>query len=197
MEYKAAPIGFLVMAAGHSRRFGRCKLTAQQPPNILPAESSLLECVIAQISPINAPIAVVTSSDKTSVQEALVSTSCELLSMETASPGLGDSIAFGVRATTDWAGWIVCLGDMPWLSTSIYRRVYTLASSHAQVAPMHLGVRGHPVFFSRSYFDQLSSLSGDVGAAHVIDTQRLHTFTAQDDGCLRDVDTPKMLKAHS
>ena len=184
-----APIGFLVMAAGHSRRFGSCKLTT-----IFKDNQTILQQVLSQISQINAPVVVATSSDRKKIIQQAKGFSCDVALLPSPSSGLGDSIAYAVQQTKHWAGWVICLGDMPWISAEIYQAVLDRAKQGCQqAAPAYEGKRGHPVFFNRSYTDALMVLKGDKGAASIIENRALQLFSVPDPGCLQDIDTPDHL----
>lgn len=182
-----APIGFLVLAAGHARRFGSCKLMARLTP-----VQTVLGQVLDHIVPVGAPVCVVTSEAKLGVLALAEDKRVGVIKMPMDSAGLGESIAYGVAATQHWGGWIVCLGDMPWIDTSLYRQVWELSSTGnaKQVAPIVGERRGHPVFFDKTYAHALRGLSGDKGAASIIDSRALMTFEVGDQAALKDVDTP-------
>lgn len=185
-----APIGFLVLAAGHGRRFGGCKLSAS-----FAAEQTVLGQVLDSIKPLQAPVCVVTSHSKKTVLQLALDKRVNVIEMPQDSVGLGASIAYGVGATQHWGGWILCLGDMPWISPSIYRQVWELAceGDAGQVAPMISRRRGHPVFFNKHYGKRLCLLTGDTGAASVIDPLVLTTFPVVDAALFKDVDRPEDL----
>ena len=186
-----APIGFLVLAAGHARRFGRCKLTARLTP-----VQTVLGQVLDYIAPVGAPVCVVTSEAKLGVLALAERKRVGVIKMPIDSSGLGESIAYGVAATQHWAGWIVCLGDMPWIDTNLYQQVWQLSciGNAKQVAPIIGERRGHPVFFDKTYVHALRGLTGDSGAASLIDDRALMTFKAGDQAALIDVDTPADLR---
>ena len=180
------PVGFLVVAAGHSRRFGACKLSAK-----LTSGAAILEQVLQRITPIGAPVAVVLSPDKPHLHALVAESACQPLILPNPSLGLGHSISFGVKATAKWAGWVICLADMPWITTVTYSKVHALLTSSPQAAPLHNGCRGHPVGFQSQYYSVLAALKGDMGAARHLSLSTLATFDANDNGCLRDIDTPE------
>ena len=183
----SAPIGFLVMAAGHGRRFGGCKLTAP-----FSAEHTVLGRVLDLIAPVQAPICVVTSENKVAVLKLVQQKGIDVVAMPEDSAGLGESITYGVDATKHWGGWILCLGDMPWISTDIYQQVWLRACANEakQIAPRVLERRGHPVFFDKQYAKALCGLTGDTGAVSVIDTNILATFAVASYSLFKDVDRP-------
>ncbi|RZL96927.1 MAG: nucleotidyltransferase family protein [Variovorax sp.] len=119
-------------------------------------------------------------------------------------PGMGDSIAAAVRATAGAAGWLVLPADLPLVRPETLRRVALIlreASSMPQVPvpaghavqPLHSGRRGHPVAFSAACRDDLLRLSGEFGAAPVL--QRLRAagcvveLDVDDIGIVTDIDT--------
>ena len=108
-------------------------------------------------------------------------------------PGMGDSIADGVRATPDAAGWLVLPGDLPLVRGESLRAVADALRQHAVVMPAYQGVRGHPVGFSAACRDQLLALKGKQGAAPVVIAQSAMNSVAvlalDDVGVVTDVDT--------
>ena len=108
-------------------------------------------------------------------------------------PGMGDSIADGVRATPDAAGWLVLPGDLPLVRGESMRAVADALGQHAVVMPAYQGVRGHPVGFSAACRDQLLALKGNQGAAPVVIAQSAIDSVAvlelDDVGVVTDIDT--------
>ncbi|MDP1943006.1 nucleotidyltransferase family protein [Rhodoferax sp.] len=109
-------------------------------------------------------------------------------------PGMGDSIADGVRATPDAAGWLILPGDLPLVQGASLRAVaQALMQQHAVVIPTHKGVRGHPVGFSAACRDQLLVLEGNQGAAPVVRAyaaiNSVATLELSDVGVVTDIDT--------
>lgn len=109
-------------------------------------------------------------------------------------PGMGDSIAAGVRATLDAVGWLILPGDLPLVRGDTLRAVaQALMQQHAVVIPTHKGVRGHPVGFSAACRDQLLALKGNQGAAPVVLAQAamnsVATLALDDVGVVTDIDT--------
>ena len=108
-------------------------------------------------------------------------------------PGMGDSIADGVRATPDAAGWLVLPGDLPLVRGESLRAVADALGQHAVVMPAYQGVRGHPVGFSAACRDQLLAFKGNQGAAPVVLAQAAMNSVAvlalDDVGVVTDIDT--------
>ncbi|MCU0896701.1 MAG: nucleotidyltransferase family protein [Burkholderiales bacterium] len=110
-----------------------------------------------------------------------------------AADGMGETLAHGVRAARDAGGWVVALGDMPFVRPETIRAVADrLASGAAIVAPRFQGQRGHPVGLSARYLAELEALGGDEGARAVLkrDAALIEFVDCDDPGITRDVDTP-------
>lgn len=113
-------------------------------------------------------------------------------------PGMGDSIAAAVRATSGAAGWLILPGDLPLVLPATLRAVArALQDGAAAVQPVHLGQRGHPVGFGAGSGAQLQALSGPQGAAPVLRAikaaEQLVEIEVDDIGILTDIDTPEEL----
>lgn len=108
-------------------------------------------------------------------------------------PGMGDSIAEGVRATTDAAGWLILPGDLPLVRGDSLLAVAEALKRHAVVMASYKGIRGHPVGFSPACRDQLLALKGNQGAAPVVRAQEAINSVAilalDDVGVVTDIDT--------
>jgi molybdenum cofactor cytidylyltransferase len=72
-----------------------------------------------------------------------------------------------------------------------------LAGDVQAVTPLCGGRRGHPVLFRRDLFETLRALEGDTGAGGLLGGlgERLMLIPTEDDGVLRDVDSPDQLAA--
>jgi molybdenum cofactor cytidylyltransferase len=110
-----------------------------------------------------------------------------------AANGMGQSLAWAIRATPLSQGWIVALADMPWVTTATTRLIVeALRRGDDLVAPTHRGARGHPVGFSKRFYPELVALSGDEGARTILRVHAadLRIIETDDEGVSRDVDTP-------
>ena len=108
----AAPgrITGVLLAAGRAERFGADKLLAW-----LPDGKSVLAASAAALRPAVDRLVAVVAPDQPQRHLLLQRLGAELA--ETApGGGLGDSLATGIAASADSAGWVVALGDMPFLS---------------------------------------------------------------------------------
>lgn len=108
-------------------------------------------------------------------------------------PGMGDSIAAGVRDTASAQGWLVLPADLPLVRAQTIRDVARALDHHAVVVPVHAGQRGHPVGFSAACRTGLLALAGDRGAAAVVREHGAFELPSDDEGCVMDVDTLQAL----
>ena len=107
-------------------------------------------------------------------------------------PGMGDSIAAGVKATPGATAWLILPADLPLISSSTLCSI-ALAPTCAVTVPMYQGQRGHPVRFGPECAAGLLDLQGKQGAAQIIRAQIATNSVAfldvDDVGCVFDVDT--------
>jgi molybdenum cofactor cytidylyltransferase len=182
------PIVGILLAAGSASRFGGGKLLAplkDGTPLGVRALINLAACV-------ESVVAVVRPGDE-ALAHALEDHGASITVCPYATNGMGQSLAWGIRATSLAKAWMVALADMPWIRSATLRLIAdALRSEAALVAPSHLGVRGHPVGFSRRYFGELAAVTGDEGAKEVVrrHAKEVMLFETDDPGVSRDVDTP-------
>ena len=109
-------------------------------------------------------------------------------------PGMGDSIAAAVRATSQAAGWLILPGDLPLLQNDTLRAVAVALSDHEVVVPVYRGQRGHPVGFQALCGPALLKLEGKQGAAPVVLSHAAIELIVSDIGCVADIDTVEDLR---
>ncbi|HET8745304.1 MAG TPA: nucleotidyltransferase family protein [Ramlibacter sp.] len=106
-----------------------------------------------------------------------------------AHPGMGDSIAAGVRATADAGGWLVLPADLPLVHPESLRAVAAALRHASVVLPFHQGTRGHPVGFAAEHGPALMALSGPEGAAAIVRAAQPLRLELPDAGIVTDIDT--------
>jgi molybdenum cofactor cytidylyltransferase len=113
-------------------------------------------------------------------------------------PGMGDSIAAAVRATSGASGWLILPADLPLVQGATLRAVAEMLAQRAVVIPVFNGVRGHPVGFSATCRAGLVALKGDQGAASVVRAQEavnsVGFIDVVDPGTVTDIDTVEDLR---
>jgi molybdenum cofactor cytidylyltransferase len=94
-------------------------------------------------------------------------------------------------------GWIIALGDMPFVRQSTVAGVLRMLEASGRIAlPAYRGERGHPVGFGRRYRDELLAVQGDEGARAVVrrHADEIDIVETDDPGILRDIDAPTDLE---
>jgi len=191
-RFPGEPLVGVLLAAGSASRFGGGKLLApldDGSPLGLRALINLAACVDSVIA--------VVRPDDASLARMLANHGAIVSVCPYSSNGMGQSLAWAIRATPLAKAWVVALADMPWVEQATTRLIVdALERDAALVAPSHQGLRGHPVGFSRRFYAELAGLSGDDGAktilrAHAAELQIIET---DDAGISRDVDTPADLR---
>ena len=181
------PVG-LLLAAGSASRFGSDKLSHGLPHGVSIAVQSArhlrseLKDVLAVVRP---------GAEALSVQ--LTKEGCKVVVCENAAEGMGASLACAARAAGESAGYVVALGDMPFVRRTTIAAVRdALAGGAALAAPYFRTQRGHPVGIAGRFFPQLVSLRGDEGAKKLLseNAKLLLKIPVGDPGAVRDIDTP-------
>ncbi|WP_247255346.1 nucleotidyltransferase family protein [Pseudomonas moorei] len=189
-------IGVIVLAAGQGSRFRQVAGTDKD--KLLAdcsgrdgAARSVIEHVLVNL-PANAGKRVlVTTADRPQVIRMAQAYGCETVLIE--SIGMGDSIAAGVSACKQLDGWLMVLGDMPFILPSSIENVLAGMRSDSVSVPVQDGEYGHPVGFGRDFAAGLMALSGDRGAKPLFAKGRVVEVAVDDPGVLWDVDVPEKL----
>ncbi|MEW8324893.1 MAG: nucleotidyltransferase family protein [Candidatus Thiodiazotropha taylori] len=184
------PIGVL-LAAGSSRRFGANKLlqpmAGGEPMGVIAARHLL--------TAVSRGVAVVRPDD-VELSAALSELGYRVVENQQPESGMGESLAVAVTASLDAGGWLVALGDMPWINPQTIAKVAErLVQGASMVAPVYKGKRGHPVGFATRWGERLVELSGDRGARQLLIDypSDLELLPVDDPGILLDVDFPEQL----
>jgi molybdenum cofactor cytidylyltransferase len=112
-----------------------------------------------------------------------------VLADDGAAFGMGHSIAAGVAARPDAAGWLILPGDMPLVRPETIQAVARPLAEHPVCYAQHRGRRGHPVGFAAELYSELVQLSGDEGARRLVARYPAFPVEVDDPGVLVDIDT--------
>ncbi|MBV4485662.1 nucleotidyltransferase family protein [Pseudomonas sp. SWRI153] len=189
-------IAVIVLAAGEGSRFrqvagaGKDKLLAD-----CTGRDGAVRSVIEQVL-VNLPAGLdkrvlVTTEARPQAMRMAQAYGCDVVSIETT--GMGDSIAAGVAVCADADGWLIVLGDMPFISPSSIERVVAAIADDVVSVPVQDGEFGHPVGFGRGFGEQLQALTGDRGARPLFAQGRVVEVAVDDPGVLWDIDVPEAL----
>ncbi|OCR24774.1 molybdopterin-guanine dinucleotide biosynthesis protein MobA [Pseudomonas syringae] len=151
----------------------------------------VLEQVLIGLSGVVDKCLLITRTDCPEISRLGLYYGCEVVLLD--SPGMGDSIAAAVAVEPDCRGWLVVLGDMPFILPETLSNVVASLREDCISVPLHQGVRGHPVGFGRELGPALMTLTGDQGAKRLFKTSRVQLIEVDDPGVLWDVDTPEAL----
>ncbi|WP_296184431.1 nucleotidyltransferase family protein [Pseudomonas sp. UBA1879] len=186
----------IVLAAGQGTRYRevagahRNKLLAQ-----CMGRDGIERCVIEQVL-VNLSVQVdkvvlLTRPQYSCVAELGLRHGCEVVVLE--SPGMGDSIAAAVSAEPDHRGWLIVLGDMPFIHPDTLKRVADSVRPDMISVPVYQGQYGHPVAFGRGFASSLMGLAGEKGAKRLFNGAQVNEVRVDDPGVLWDVDVPSAL----
>lgn len=189
-------IGVIVLAAGQGSRFRQ--VAGADKDKLLAdcsgrdgAVRSVIEQVLVSVPATLAKRVLVTTEDRPQVARMAQAYGFDIVLVE--STGMGDSIAAGVAACPQLDGWLIVLGDMPFMLPSTVERVLAGMADDVISVPVHEGEFGHPVGFGRSFGPGLMALSGDRGAKPLFASAKVVEVMVNDPGVLWDVDVPAAL----
>lgn len=147
----------LVLAAGFARRFGADKRVAT-----LPDGNTVLDRVIQRIGAAGLeviPVLRVSDEELYARYPAAF-----VIADDIATKGMGSTLAAAIAQLPTDRDCMICLGDMPFVQTSTYAALATLAHPARIICTFHTGRRGNPVLFGANFLPDLQLLSGDIGA---------------------------------
>jgi molybdenum cofactor cytidylyltransferase len=178
----------ILLAAGSGSRFGGGKLLHPLPDGTPIGVASLrnLKRALSDV------LAVVRDGDDR-LRETLAGEGVTVHVCGDAHLGMSRSLVSGIAASADADGWVIALGDMPFLLPGTIAAIAARVAQAGGIAiPAYRGKRGNPVGFGRRYLDELQNLRGDEGARSIIERHAgdLHVVGGDDPGIFRDIDTP-------
>ncbi len=184
-------VAAIVLAAGRSCRMGGSNKLLE-PVGDRPMVAAVTDAVIASGAH---PVVVVTGHDRDRVARALSGRRVVLVPNPDHALGMSTSIRAGLSALPgDTEGVLICLGDMPAVSSgdvTALLRAFAGGGPGAVCAPVHGGRRGNPVLWGARFFPELQALRGDTGARELLSR---HAGVVREvpvsAGVLEDVDTP-------
>ncbi|WP_083397878.1 MULTISPECIES: nucleotidyltransferase family protein [Pseudomonas] len=211
----------IVMAAGQGSRFraqaGTDKLLARYETGI--GESTrVLQQTLRNLKAIGQRRVVVTRPDNGEVAALARREGFDVLAVQT--QGMGETLAQAIAAEPNHRGWLIALGDMPFVQPKTFRQIAEAVSEDVIAVPFcrlknsvspassnspdgtpvagnpvaGTPVAGNPVAFGRRYFKALCALTGDRGGRGLFGQGELRWVECSDPGIYRDVDVPDDLK---
>ena len=123
---------------------------------------------------------------------ALRAEGAKVIECADAQDGMSRSLIAGLQATDNDIGWVIALGDMPFIKPSTISKVSNAIAQGELIAqPVYKDKRGHPVGLSARLREELMAIKGDEGAREVLrrHADDCHLIGCDDDpGILRDID---------
>ena len=183
----SAPVTGILLAAGQGTRFGAGKLLhplADGTPMAVAAAWRLGAAVPRTIA--------VVADAESALARQLSQAGLRVIPNPHALEGMGTSIACGVAASPDAAGWVIALADMPCIPEAVIKAVVAGLERGADIiAPVYRGQRGHPVGFSARHAPALLQLHADAGARGIIaaNIDSLKLIETSDAGVIFDIDS--------
>jgi molybdenum cofactor cytidylyltransferase len=199
---QAPRVAILLLAAGRSTRMGG--------PNKLLAETDgeplVVHAVKAALASQAVEIVVVLGHMAEQVKAAIdqagpAGSRLRVVVNPDFANGLSTSVRTGIAALgSDVDAAIVQLGDMPGVSSALLDRLmaaFSPVEGRSICVPTVGGKRGNPVLWARRFFPEMTQLSGDSGAKHLIGEHADLVCEVEMSGqaAVTDIDTPEALAA--
>ena len=205
----AVRVAGLVLAAGRSSRMrSGHKLLADLGG--LPVIARTVDSLVASASLDS--VTVILGDRADAVRDAIGGRRVRTLVAPDHRLGLSASLARGLAALRDGAGWhqdrpdgiLIALGDMPLVEAATIRAVVDRFRALRQageaapvVRPARDGTPGHPILWHRSHAAALSAVTGDGGGRLLLETlgASVSRVRVDDGGIGFDIDTDEALLA--
>ncbi len=188
-------IAAVVLAAGQSRRMGSAnKLLAE-----IDGQPMVQRTVDAVLNSRAEPVVVVTGHEANRVRTTLAGRDVTFADSPDYERGLSASLNAGLNAVPEECdGALIVLGDMPLVSAPELDKLiaaFNLQEGRAICVPTWKGKRGNPVLWARRFFVGMTTVTGDVGARHLIgeNAEVVAEVPMESANTLVDVDSPAAL----
>ncbi|HWQ39592.1 MAG TPA: nucleotidyltransferase family protein [Burkholderiales bacterium] len=182
----------ILLAAGSGSRFGGDKLLASLPDGRAVGLAAYRNLRMALDD-----VRVVVRARDAKLRAMFEQEGAAIVECADAQLGMSRSLVAGVRSARSGDGWVIALGDMPFVKPATARRIAETILHGAPIAlPSYRGERGQPVAFSSRLKEELLAISGDEGARSVVQRHwaQVKIVECDDPGVLRDIDVPEDLR---
>lgn len=183
-------IACIVLAAGLSRRFGSPKMR-----HALADDKTLIETTLSRYLTVFATVHVVIAADDAELAGMLQPLAVELVRVANNAGGMSYSLVAGIKAALAADGYLIALGDMPYVQPATVAKLAATLKRNNIVVPTCQGRVGNPVGFGSEFREALLALSGDRGARSVVQqaSDRVLSVETGDEGVLLDIDYPSAI----
>lgn len=178
----------LILAAGKSRRFGSPKMH-----HVLASGLSVLQTTVQQYASVFNTVNVLVNPEDHRLKPSLSDCGVTIIEVARSHEGLSQSIVQGVQRSAPTAGYLIALGDMPFVTINTLELVKNAMRQDTEGKIITLSVngkRGNPIAFSHTYKKQLLTLVGDIGAKAIVKNNQtsLINIEVDDIGVFQDID---------
>jgi len=180
----------VILAAGLGRRFGGSKMLHP----IANGDAMLAQTISRYQSCFDLVSVIYPKNDK-ELTVFLDTKNVEAIAIENNTKGLSQSLITGIKANIKAQGWLIALGDMPYVESQTIMLIKNAIQYDNIVIPRFHARIGNPVGFGCTFKDQLIALKGDVGAKSIIQSKpdKVEFIDTDDEGVLLDIDYPSSI----
>ena len=180
----------IILAAGLGQRFGGAKMLHP----IANGEAMLAQTISRYQSCFDLVNVIYPKNDE-ELAGFLNTKNVEAIAIENNTKGMSQSLITGVKANIKAQGWLIVLGDMPYVESQTIMLIKKAMREDNIVVPRFHARVGNPVGFGSNFKDQLTALKGDVGAKSIIQSQpdKIKFIDTDDEGVLLDIDYPSSI----
>ncbi|MDP1837195.1 MAG: molybdopterin-binding/glycosyltransferase family 2 protein [Reyranella sp.] len=199
---QAPRVAVLVLAAGRSTRMGgpnKMLADANGAPLVVHAVKAALESQAVEIVVVLGHMA---EQVRAGIESAIPGRSrLRFITNPDFVEGLSTSVRTGIGAlSSNVDAAVVQLGDMPGVGAGLLNRLiaaFSPVEGRAICVPTVGGKRGNPVLWARRFFPEMTMLSGDSGAKHLIGEHAdlVCEVEMAGEAAITDIDTPEALQA--
>jgi len=184
-----ARITALILAAGKSSRMGD-----QNKLLLTFNDQSMVSHVIDQLTASNVSKVIVITGNEAEAVKKSIAQKVSFIHNSDYADGLSTSVQTGINALSDDVdGVMICLGDMPYITSADYNKLIAAFEEGKIIAPTTNDKIGNPLIFSAQYFDDFLSLKGDKGARALLKKypEAVIKVDVNSEAIFQDIDTPE------
>ena len=190
-------IAGIILAAGESIRMGKTNKLLQEIDGVPMIRKVTKEMVASNLN----SVSLVLGCDAEKIANTVKDLPVKFIFNPNYGLGQSQSIRHGVESlNNDITDALISLGDMPLINAKLINQLidyhFDLPNSNNNITlPEYRGKRGNPVIWGKAFFEELKTLSGDLGGRALFESYptAINPYFVSDDSILKDVDTTEML----